>query len=62
MGVERNIKHTINTLWRKDDNMITIEIYWQDLVPRKQEEIIEKLGDNGNWDAIPIVKLEIEED
>lgn len=42
--------------------MITIEIYWQDLVPRKQEEIIEKLGDNGNWDAIPIVKLEIEED
>ena len=34
-----------------------IEIYWQDLTTEKQKEILEKLGDNGNWDVIPIVQI-----
>ena len=35
-----------------------IEIYWQDLTPTKQAEILEKLGDNGNWDVVPIIETE----
>ena len=42
--------------------MITIEIYWQDLTKKKQEEILELLGENCNWDAIPICTIDIEED
>ncbi|MBQ3476584.1 MAG: hypothetical protein IJH25_00230 [Clostridia bacterium] len=38
-----------------------IEFYWQDLVPRKQEEILEKLGENCNWDVFPFCTLEIED-
>lgn len=39
-----------------------IEIYWQDLTPTKQAEILEKLGHNGNWDVIPITIIETEEE
>ena len=39
-----------------------IEIYWNDLTPAKQKEILEKLGDNGNWDVIPLVVIEVEEE
>ena len=42
--------------------MITIEFYWNDLTPKKQQEILDELGDNGNWDVIPFCTLEIEED
>lgn len=42
--------------------MITIEIYWQDLTPAKQQEILNLLGENGNWDVFPMAVLEIEED
>jgi hypothetical protein len=41
---------------------VTIEFYWQDLTPKKQAEIKEILGDNGNWDVIPFCTLEIEGD
>ena len=34
-----------------------IDIYWQDLTPEKQKEILEIWGDNGNYDVIPIVSL-----
>ena len=34
-----------------------IDIYWKDLTKEKQDEILEKLGDNGNWDVIPIVEI-----
>ena len=34
-----------------------IHIYWKDLTKEKQDEILEKLGDNGNWDVIPIVEI-----
>lgn len=41
--------------------MITIEIFWNDLTKTKQNEILAKLGDNGNYDVIPIATIEFEE-
>lgn len=42
--------------------MQIIEIYWQDLTEKKQQEILEQLGDNCNWDVYPICTVEIEND
>lgn len=42
--------------------MNTIEIYWQDLTPAKQAEILAKLGDNRNWDVFPIATVDIDDD
>ena len=39
-----------------------IEIYWDDLSKEKQNEIMEMLGDNGNFDIIPIATIYTEED
>ena len=39
-----------------------IEFYWDDLTPEKQAEILEKLGDNENWDVVPFCTLEIEDE
>ena len=40
----------------------TIEIYWDDLTESKQKEILETLGDNGNYDVFPIATIETEQD
>ena len=40
----------------------TIEIYWGDLTESKQNEILETLGDNGNYDVFPIATIETEQD
>ena len=37
--------------------MIRIPIYWDDLIEEKQNEIFEVLGDNGNYDMIPIATI-----
>ena len=42
--------------------MKDIEIYWDDLTPEKQAEILEAFGDNGNYDVIPIATLSVEDD
>jgi len=42
--------------------MPTIEIYWDDLTEEKQKEILSKLGDNGNYDVMPIAVIEYEQD
>ena len=34
-----------------------IDIYFYDLSEAKQKEILEKLGENGNWDIIPIIQI-----
>ena len=34
-----------------------IEIYWKDLTPAKQMEILCKFGDNGNFDIFPIAQI-----
>ena len=43
-----------------------IEIYWDDLTEKKQQEIREELDmdedDNGNWDIIPLASMEVELD
>ena len=42
--------------------MKTVEIYWNDLTPEKQQEIFEALGgEDGNFDVFPIVTLEFED-
>ena len=42
--------------------MKTVEIYWNDLTPEKQQELFEALGgEDGNFDVFPIVTLEFED-
>ena len=40
----------------------TIEIYWQDLTPAKQSEILRAFGENGNYDVFPIATLDVPEE
>lgn len=42
--------------------MKQVEIYWDDLTPQKQTELLEILGDDCNFDVFPICTLDIEED
>jgi len=42
--------------------MKEIEIYFDDLTPEKQQEIIDTLGDNGNYDIFPIATIQIEDE
>ena len=39
-----------------------IEIYWQDLTPEKQQEILDALGENGNYDTFPIATIIVDPD
>ena len=41
---------------------MTIEIYWNDLTREKQQELLNALGDNGNYDVFPISTIEVEND
>ncbi len=41
---------------------MTIEIYWNDLTREKQQELLNALGDNGNYDVFPIATIEVEND
>ena len=41
---------------------MTIEIYWKDLTREKQQELLNALGDNGNYDVFPIATIEVEND
>ena len=34
-----------------------IEIYFGDLTPEKQQEILDALGDNGNYDVFPLATI-----
>lgn len=42
--------------------MLKIEIYWDDLTSEKQKEILDILGDNGNYDVTPIATIDVEEE
>ena len=37
----------------------SIEIYWQDLTPAKQSEILQAFWENGNYDVFPIATLDV---
>ncbi len=39
--------------------MVEIEIYWQNLTEKKQQEILELLGENHNWDTFPMCTISI---
>ena len=41
---------------------MTIEIYWNDLTAEKQQELLNALGEIGNYDVFPIAVLEFEEE
>lgn len=38
----------------------SIEIFWNDLTPEKQKEILDALGENGNYDVLPIATILID--
>lgn len=40
----------------------SVEIYWQDLTPAKQSEILQAFGENGNYDVFPIATLGVPEE
>ena len=40
----------------------SVEIYWQDLTPAKQREILQAFGENGNYDVFPIATLDVPEE
>ena len=40
----------------------SIGIYWQDLTPAKQSEILQAFGENGNYDVFPIATLDVPEE
>ena len=42
--------------------MNCIEIFWDDLTAQKQNEILEALGENGNYDVIPIATIYLPEE
>lgn len=48
------------------ENMLELEIFWDDLTPKAQRRIQKALNlsesDNGNWDVFPLVVLEFDED
>ena len=46
----------------RNHKMKTIEIYFDDLTKEKQAEILDPLGDNGNFDVVPIATIEFEEE
>ena len=39
-----------------------IQIYWKDLTEEKQNELLEVLGDNNNYDIFPIATIIIDDD
>lgn len=41
---------------------MTIQIFWDDLTGEKQQEILNALGDNGNYDVFPIAEIDIDDD
>ena len=36
------------------------EIFWNDLKPEVQKELLELMGDNGNYDVVPIATIVID--
>lgn len=48
-------------LVNKNDNPKTVSLFWADLTEATQQELFLLLGDNANYDVVPIVTLPIEE-
>ena len=48
-----------NSGWRYGAPAETVPIYWNDLTPEKQQELLEALGDNGNYDVHPLTEIPV---
>jgi len=48
-----------NSGWRYGTPAETIPIYWNDLTPQKQQEFLDALGDNGNYDVFPLAEIPV---
>jgi len=48
-----------NSGWRYGAPAETIPIYWNDLTPEKQKELLEALGENGNYDVFPLAEIPV---
>ena len=44
------------------ENRKVIQLFWDDLSASAKEELLEELGENGNYDVFPLAELEIEEE
>ena len=44
-------------LYDKDENGDYMGIYWDDLTHRTQDAILEFLGENGNYDVVPLARI-----
>lgn len=40
----------------------SVDIYWDDLLPKTQEKILHCLGDNGNFDILPLASIPVNPD
>ena len=38
----------------------SVDIYWDDLLPKTQEKILHYLGDNGNFDILPLLSIPVD--
>lgn len=46
----------------KDETPVPeINIYWDDLTPKAQQEILNAFGDNCNFDILPIATISVED-
>ena len=48
-----------NSGWRYGAPAETVPVYWNDLTPEKQQELLEALGDNGNYDVHPLAEIPV---
>ncbi|MDR2531978.1 MAG: hypothetical protein LBC82_03960 [Oscillospiraceae bacterium] len=43
----------------KHDNILWADIFWDDLSPITKSELLELMGDNGNYDVTPLVSINV---
>ena len=44
----------------KRDDTVWADIFWDDLAVEAQTELLNLMGDNGNYDVFPIVSINVE--
>jgi hypothetical protein len=47
---------------QKRDGILWADIFWEDLSTETQTELLNLMGDNGNFDVFPIVSVNISPD
>ena len=44
------------------DDILWADLFWDDLAAETQTELLNLIGDNGNYDIFPLVSLNISQD